>query len=80
MENRRHVRIPLHKVGAISVGPELPKITCSVTDISDGGAALKVMTTFGIPRKFELTIEGEPGKRYCNVAWTDAHRLGVAFQ
>jgi len=70
----------VHKVGAISVGPELPKITCSVTDISDGGAALKVVTTFGIPRKFELTIEGEPAKRYCNVVWTDARRLGVAFQ
>ena len=70
----------MHKVGAISVGPALPEITCSVTDISDGGAALKVVTTFGIPRKFELTIEGEAAKRYCNVVWTDAHRLGVAFQ
>jgi hypothetical protein len=39
-----------------------------------------VVTTFGIPRKFELTIEGEPAKRYCNVVWTDAHRLGVSFQ
>ena len=80
MENRRHVRIPVHKVGAISVGPELPTITCSITDISDAGAALKVVTTFGIPRKFELTIEGEPARRYCNVVWIDAHRLGVAFQ
>jgi len=40
MENRRHVRIPVHKVGAISIGPALPEITCSVTDISDDGAAV----------------------------------------
>jgi hypothetical protein len=43
------------------------------------GAGLHVGTTFGLPKVFRLTVDGEPETRHCRVVWTDGKRVGVSF-
>jgi 4-hydroxy-tetrahydrodipicolinate synthase len=53
-------------------------INCSVRNVSDGGALLQVPGMVGIPREFELTIEGEAA-RPCRIAWRKENRIGVEY-
>jgi hypothetical protein len=43
------------------------------------GAGLHVATTFGLPKVFRLTVDGETQTRHCRVVWTDGKRVGVSF-
>jgi len=55
-------------------------MSCSVDNLTESGAGLHVGTTFGLPKVFRLTIDGEAQTRYCRVVWTDGKRLGVSFE
>jgi hypothetical protein len=81
LSSRKHPRSPCKIPAMIFVSRELPPIKCTVIDISDGGAGISlwVGSTFGIPDKFELQIEGERERRPCRVAWMKPHTLGVEF-
>jgi hypothetical protein len=80
MTDRRHDdRIPTHRRGVIKFGPAGQELACTVDDLTMVGAGLHVATTFGLPKVFRLTVDGETETRHCRVVWTDGKRIGVSF-
>ena len=53
-------------------------IDCTVLNLSDLGACLKVESPIGIPDTFDLVLENAP-VRGCRVTWRKAMQIGVAF-
>jgi hypothetical protein len=51
-----------------------------VEDLTSTGAGLQVASTFGLPRVFRLTIDGEVGSKHCRVVWMDGKKVGVSFE
>lgn len=78
-ERRKAARARMLKSGRIAVSAKAPKIECAIRNLSDTGACLQVHSgTFGIPREFELQLDG--GLRHpCKVIWRTESRLGVSF-
>ena len=80
LDRRKDTRTSTHRRGLIKYGATGQKLACTVEDLTSAGAGLHVGTTFGLPRIFQLAIDGEPAARYCKVIWTDGKRLGVSFE
>lgn len=78
---RKHPRMPGHDRAAVAyISAESAPISCTVVDISEGGAGLTFVNTAIIPNLFKLEIEGENKLRVCKVIWkAEPHRMGVAF-
>jgi PilZ domain len=55
-------------------------IDCTVQNITNGGACLKVANTDDMPETFELTFEQGHTRRACRVVWRTDDELGVAFE
>jgi hypothetical protein len=53
-------------------------IDCTVSNLSDGGACLKVETSIGIPDTFDLVLD-PASVRNCRVTWRKATQIGIAF-
>jgi hypothetical protein len=64
------------KSGKILLGKD--PIPCTVQNISDRGACLKVPTTHGIPAVFDFLLAGEAA-RTCKTIWRDDTQIGVMF-
>jgi hypothetical protein len=64
------------KSGKILLGKDV--VPCTVRDISDRGACLRVQTTAGIPAVFDFVLTGEPA-RTCKTIWRDDTQIGVMF-
>jgi hypothetical protein len=79
-DRRNDTRISSHRRGVIKFGPAGQELPCSVDDLTIVGAGLRVGTTFGLPKVFRLTVEGEIETKHCRVVWTDGKRLGVSFE
>ncbi len=77
-ERRQDLRVTTSKRGLIKFGAA--EIVCSVNDLTPRGAGLSVVSTFGLPRVFQLAIDGEADPRHCRVIWTDGKKLGVSFE
>jgi hypothetical protein len=56
-----------------------PVIHCTVQNLTDVGACLKVANTSGVPATFGLTFEHGRTRRACRVVWRTHDKLGVAF-
>ncbi|MFI4960349.1 MAG: PilZ domain-containing protein [Hyphomicrobiales bacterium] len=79
-ERRQDRRISTSKRGLIKFGAAGTELVCSVNDLTLRGAGLSVISSFGVPRCFQLAIDGEAGTRHCKVIWTDGKKLGVSFE
>ena len=79
-ERRQHSRRRTLKGGRIVFNQRFSVVTCTVRNLSDGGACIEVANSVGIPDDFDLTIEPEHVSRSCHVAWRSDHRIGVAFR
>jgi hypothetical protein len=53
-------------------------IDCTVLNLSDLGACLRVESPIGIPDTFDLVLDNAP-VRNCHVTWRKATQIGVAF-
>ena len=53
-------------------------IDCTVRNLSDGGACLKVESPIGIPDTFDLVLD-DASIRPCRVTWRKATQIGVEF-
>jgi hypothetical protein len=53
-------------------------IDCTVSNLSDRGARLKVESPIGIPDTFDLVLDNAP-VRSCRVTWRKATQIGVEF-
>jgi hypothetical protein len=66
------------KGGFIVLGEKAPKLECTVRNFSKVGAALRVSTTFGLPYRFDLVVDGIA--RRCRSQWRTDNRIGVIFE
>ena len=80
LDRRKDVRAPGLRRGIIKFGPAGQQLPCNIEDLTTAGAGLHVGTTFGLPKAFRLSIDGEIETRHCRVVWTDGKRLGVSFE
>jgi PilZ domain len=53
-------------------------INCTVLDLSDLGACLKVESPIGIPDTFDLVLD-HTLVRACRVTWRKATQIGIEF-
>jgi hypothetical protein len=54
-------------------------IDCTVHNLSDRGACLKVESPFGIPDTFDIVSDHTSFLRNCRVTWRKATQIGVEF-
>jgi hypothetical protein len=79
VENKRvAARKRVLKTGYIVFSDNVPKLECTVRNISETGASLQVSTTIGIPTKFDVIIDGV--RRNCRSVWRTDTKIGIAFQ
>ena len=67
------------KSGIVAYSGRHCTIPCTVRDISDGGARLRVTSSLLAPDTFELIIESEGLEADCEVVWRDESQIGVRF-
>jgi PilZ domain len=79
LEQRKNPRHRTLKAGRIVFNQRFSVISCTIRNMSQGGACLQVATSVGVPDDFDLTIEPESASRSCHVAWRSEQRIGVAF-
>ena len=77
-EHRAAPRRRLLKAGKISFGGAV--IDCTVRNLSETGAALEVISPFGIPERFTLVVEADHRHLPCRVVWRKEKRIGVHFE
>ena len=77
-EHRTAQRRRLLKAGKISFGGGA--IDCTVRNLSEAGAALEVISPFGIPESFTLVVEADNRHLPCRVVWRKEKRIGVHFE
>jgi len=77
-EHRAHSRHRTFKAATIAFN-RAGGISCTVRNLSDGGACLEVASPVGVPDDFTLVIESDHVTRPCHVCWRTGNRLGVAF-
>ena len=79
MENKRvAARKRVLKTGYIVFSDNVPKLECTVRNISETGASIQVSTTIGIPSSFDVIIDG--ARRNCLSVWRTDTKIGIAFQ
>jgi PilZ domain len=54
--------------------------TCTVQDISRGGACLRVHHSDDIPEIFELALDELNLKKACRIVWREKDEVGVEFE
>jgi hypothetical protein len=79
-DRRREFRTSVNKVGTIKFGPSKYQLPCTVIDLTPRGAGLIVASAFGVPKVFQLTVNGETGAKHCQVIWSEGRKLGVSFE
>ena len=79
-DNRRQARrYPTRHPATIVLGPEA-MISCTVNDISSGGARIAVKADMDLPETFELFIAAHDLQvRRARVCWRDGNYAGLAF-
>jgi hypothetical protein len=81
MEDRRKVqRTRVLRSAKIIVPRRSPVIHCTVQNITDTGACLKLANTWGLPDTFDLTFEHGRTRRACRVIWRTHDKLGISFE
>ncbi|MGA3307724.1 MAG: PilZ domain-containing protein [Xanthobacteraceae bacterium] len=81
VDNRRAMRrTRILRCAKIIVPRRSPVISCTVQNITGGGACLKLANTYGVPETFDLTFEHGRTRRSCRVVWRTDDKLGVMFE
>jgi PilZ domain len=53
--------------------------SCTLHDLSEGGACLRVDRASDLPEKFRLVLDGVACRKNCRVVWRRQDNIGVAF-
>ena len=78
-ELRKEARLRTLKGGRIVLPNGNSTISCTIRNLSAGGACLELASQLGIPDAFDLIIGEGNVRRPCRVAWRKANRMGVQF-
>lgn len=76
-ERRRTPRHRVFKGGLIAFKGK--SLTCTVRNLSDGGANLDIDSGAAVPPSFTLVLETDKTIRRCEMKWRTERRIGVAF-
>ncbi len=79
-EQRKASRFRALKAAQMVFNDGASTIDCTLRDISDRGARLKVESPVGIPERFTLLIVADGGHYECQVAWRRVDEIGVVFE
>ena len=77
-ERRATIRHRTLKVGKIAINDGFSVIDCTVRNLSETGALLRVVSVVGIPDQFVLIISDNQ-KHNCTVVRRTATDIGVTF-
>ena len=77
-EHRAAPRQRVLKGGRIVVNDGFSTFQCTVRNLSETGARLKVASIIGVPDSFELALD-DGRKFHCTVAWKTEFEIGVKF-
>ncbi|KFC67303.1 PilZ domain protein [Devosia sp. LC5] len=77
-EQRAAPRQRVLKGGKIVINDGFSTFQCTVRNLSETGARLKVTSIIGIPDTFELVMD-DGRKHACTTAWKTATEIGVKF-
>lgn len=77
-KRRNGVRRRVLKSAKIVLKNRLAVFDCTVSNLSEGGACIKMDNVLGIPDSFDLVL-GSGLVRDCRVAWRKLARMGVEF-
>lgn len=67
------------KAGVIAFNSHFMTYNCTVREISETGARLRVDDVMGIPNHFDLVIELDAVEYPCEVVWRRQGEIGVRF-
>jgi zona occludens toxin (predicted ATPase) len=77
-ESRKVQRHRTLKGARIVVNDGFSTFQCTVRNLSEAGAKLKVASIIGIPDRFELALDD--GQRFkCEVVWKSETEIGIRF-
>ena len=79
LERRTCPRQRVFKRGIIAIGGG-GGFDCTVRNLSASGARIDVSDPVKLPEQFMLVIETDKMMRRCRPVWSDAERIGVAFE
>ncbi|GLQ10801.1 pilus assembly protein PilZ [Devosia yakushimensis] len=77
-ERRAAPRQRVLKGGRIVINDGFSTFQCTVRNLSEAGARLKVASIIGIPDTFDLAMD-DGRKHACTVVWRTANEIGVKF-
>ena len=76
---RKHARKQFHWQAKIIAANDAPQ-SCTVTDVSQSGARLKIAKPNELPEKFVLLLTSSGNaRRVCRVIWRSKKDAGVKF-
>jgi hypothetical protein len=80
MEERRQLpRTRIHRKAKILLDKNIPPLDCTVTDLTNHGAGLKLALNLYAPKWFELSFDNFRSSRHCSLIWQDNDKIGVSF-
>jgi hypothetical protein len=80
-DQRRKKRQPISYEAMAYDNQGAPIVACSLRDVSEGGAQLKLASEVEMPPRFTLALtHGGEVKRRCVRAWQSATAVGVRFE
>jgi hypothetical protein len=79
-EQRKVPRRRTLKGGRIVFNEGYASFSCTIRDMSEHGAKLRLESVLGIPSEFTLMFDDGSPPRKCVVRWRDPTSLGVEFK
>ena len=78
-ERRAVIRHRTLKGGRIVTNSGFSTLQCTVRNLSEAGARLRIASVVGIPDTFDLLLDD--GQKFnCRVVWKTEAEMGVAFE
>lgn len=78
-DKRRAPRKRVLKGARIVFNERSSTLSCTVRDISDTGARVRVAQGQAVPAQFDLLIDADGFEASCSVAWRRGEEVGVVF-
>jgi hypothetical protein len=79
---RRFRNTPRRKVSYkawLLTGPDAAALPCGLSDVSEGGARLKIDGASAIPEEIRLLLSEKSVGRPCHVVWRSETEVGLRF-
>ena len=77
-ERRRYIRTNVLKSAKIVLGTS-SMLDCTVRDLTNGGARVKIQNAVDLPDVIAITFDGGRTCRPCRVIWRTPSETGVEF-